>query len=186
MRGKHRTCSGDSHTWGYDRCMGLPPRPKGRPLVRRAVVASVLASVGCDSGVKPAPDRKQVVAPQVAYELPPQVETTDPPQVEPPHDNPPPDELAVAPQVAYATGFTLLVLDDSNRPVAKSAVTVTLGDGSTVSATTDERGTAFFQMRIDSSIAVSIHVRGYQRVDNFQIDGDMHPTERVVLKKKAR
>jgi hypothetical protein len=168
MRSEHRTSC-------YDRLVGLPPRPKDRPLVRRAVVASMLVAAGCDQGVKRStppqvPERHQVVAPQVA-----------PP--EPPHDNP---EVAIAPQVAYANGFTLELVDVKGKPVVGVKAKVTINVGEAFEVTTSERGDAYVTTRIDGGETMTIEAEGYAPVENVTIEGNMSPSLRVVLKKKRR
>ena len=151
--------------------MGLPPRPKNRPLVRRAIVASVLVTAGCDQGAKPSPppERKEHVPPKPL-----------------PADAPQPEPVAVAPQVAYANGFTLELVDTKGKPLAGVHAKVTLNRGETFEVTTSERGEAYVTTRIDGGDQATIEAAGYARVEDAYIDGGMSPSLRVVLRKQKQ
>lgn len=176
--------------------MGLPPRPRGRPLVRRAVVASVLVTTGCDQGAKSAPvpeSKAQVQVPREVADAAPIIEPVPPqaaPQVEPPPMAPDagPPQVAppqtIPPQVAYVNSFMVLLLDEADRPIAKKPVKITLDTGETLTATTSDRGTASFRRRLTHAITVSVSVRGYETLRDVQIESDAYPQTRLVMRKR--
>lgn len=131
--------------------------------MRRALVASVLVTAGCDQGAKPAraPDREE----------------------QPSGGGGNLDQ--VAPQVAYSNGFTLELVDEKEQPIAGVAVKVTLERGETLQATTSARGDAYLTTRIDAHERATVEAEGYERVVNEYVEGGMSPVLRVVLKKKC-
>jgi hypothetical protein len=129
--------------------------------VRRALVASVLVTAGCDQGAKATADREQVGNPTGG-------------------GGPDP----VPPQVAYANGFTLEVVDEADKPVAGVKMKVTLDRGGSHEVTTSERGDVYITDRVEGSERVTVEAPGYERVPYASFEGGMSPWVRVVLKKQ--